>query len=107
MLLCADAISLVQVVTPGHPAIEGHLYSLMCHVTGSAEHVYWMKNGELLHGDNQTALLTENKTLTFDPLEKNDTGIYQCMASNPVGNMTSLNYYLVVNCKYLYKDSPV
>lgn len=79
----------------------------MCHVTGPDEHVYWMKNGELLHGDNQTALLTENKTLTFDPLEKKDTGIYQCMASNAVGNMTSPSYYLVVNCEYLYKDSPV
>lgn len=79
----------------------------MCHVTGPAEYVYWMKNGELLHGDNRTALFRENKTLTFDPLEKNDTGIYQCMASNTFGNMASLSYYLLVNCEYFYKDSPV
>lgn len=90
----------MQVVAPAEPAIEGHLYKLMCSVTGPAEHVYWMKNGELVHWDNRTSLHMENRTLTIYPLDRNDQGLYQCMASNPVWNMTSPYYHLLVNCEY-------
>lgn len=100
MPLLTDEITYVQVMVPAEPAIEGHLYKLMCNVTGRAEHVYWMKNGELVHEDNTTYLHMENRTLKFDPLERNDQGLYQCMASNPVGNMTSPKYQLLVNCEY-------
>lgn len=92
-----EEITLVQVVAPAEPAIEGHLYELMCNVTGAAKHVYWMKNGELVHGDNRTSLHMENRTLTFYLLERHDKGSYQCMASNPVWNMTSPYYRLLVN----------
>lgn len=101
----------MQVVAPAEPAIEGNMYKVMCNVTGAAKHVYWMKNGELVFGDNRTSLDMENRTLTFYALERNDKGYYQCMASNPVWNMTSPSYHLLVNCEYrdnshiiIYKD---
>lgn len=100
MPLFPDEITFVQVMAPAEPAIEGHLYKLMCNVTGAAEHVYWMKNGELVHEDNTTSLHMKNRTLKFYPLDRNDQGIYQCMASNPVGNMTSTKYQLLVKCEY-------
>lgn len=81
------------------PVIEGHFYNLTCNVTGPAEHVYWMKNGEPLHEDNRTVYYMDNKTVTFNPLIYNDTGNYQCMAINSIWNMTSAPYNLLVNCE--------
>ncbi|XP_044064748.1 carcinoembryonic antigen-related cell adhesion molecule 1 isoform X2 [Siniperca chuatsi] len=97
MLTVVDPIIDVQVETSITPAIEGDFYMLKCNVTGPAEHVYWMKNGEPLHADNRTAFKTDEKTVDFNPLERSDTGYYQCMAINAVCNMTSLPYKLLVN----------
>ncbi|XP_068426064.1 carcinoembryonic antigen-related cell adhesion molecule 2-like [Clinocottus analis] len=86
-----------QVEKPMYPAIEGHFYNLTCNVTGPAEDVYWMKNGERLHEDNTTVFYLDNKTVAFKPLQHNDTGHYRCMAINASWNMTSLPYGLLVN----------
>ncbi|XP_041797830.1 carcinoembryonic antigen-related cell adhesion molecule 1 [Chelmon rostratus] len=97
MLTVVDPITDVQVEAPMNPAIAGHIYELTCNVTGPAEHVYWMKNGEPLHKDNRNVFSMDNKTVTFNPLEQNDTGDYQCMAISAVWNMTSPSYELLVN----------
>ncbi|XP_030606030.1 carcinoembryonic antigen-related cell adhesion molecule 5-like [Archocentrus centrarchus] len=91
-----DPIKNVTVAAPVMPAIEGSPYSLTCSVTGSADHIYWMKDGERLHEDNRTVSYM-NKTVYFGPVERYDTGNYQCMAVNAVGNMTSPPYKLIVN----------
>lgn len=70
-------------------AIEGQSYKLTCNVTGLAEYVYWMKNGEPLHEDKRIVFYMDNRTVTFNPREQNDSGNYQCMAINAVSNMTS------------------
>uniref|UniRef100_A0AAQ5ZVB6 Ig-like domain-containing protein n=1 Tax=Amphiprion ocellaris TaxID=80972 RepID=A0AAQ5ZVB6_AMPOC len=77
--------------------VEGNSYNLTCNVTGPADHVYWMKNGELLHENNRTVFSMDNKTVSFIPLNHYDTGDYQCMAVNAVGNMTSPLHMLLVN----------
>lgn len=97
MLTVVDPIMDVHVEAPMNPAIEGNFYDLRCNVTGPAEHISWMNNGEPLHGDNRTVFSMDNKTLTFNPLEHIDTGNYQCMAINALWNMTSLPYMLLVN----------
>lgn len=89
----------VQVEAPMDPAIEGHFYNLTCNVTGPVEHVYWMKDGEPLHEDNRTVFYMDNETVTFNPLQHNDTGIYQCVAINAVWDMTSAHFRLLVNCE--------
>lgn len=99
-LLFTDEITFVQVMAPAKPAIEGHSYKLMCNVTGPAEHIYWVKNGKLVHEDNTTSLHMENRTLKFYLLDRNDRGHYQCIASNPVWNVSSPKYQLRVNCQY-------
>lgn len=97
MLTVVDPIENVHVEAPGNLAKEGHSYNLTCNVTGPADHVYWMKNGEPLHEDNTTVFSMDNKTVSFIPLERYDSGHYQCMAVNAVGNMTSSLYILLVN----------
>ncbi|XP_068568969.1 carcinoembryonic antigen-related cell adhesion molecule 5-like [Cebidichthys violaceus] len=97
MLTVFDPLKYVHVETPMNPAIEGYSYQLTCNVTGPVKHVYWMKNGEPLREDNKTVFSVDNKTVTFNPLEYNDTGHYQCMAINALWNMTSPPYMLLVN----------
>lgn len=80
-------------------AIEGHYYNLTCNVTGSAEHVYWRKNGELLHEDNRTVFYMGNKTVVFKPVEHTDAGTYQCWAIIHHLHVGSVPYMLRVNCE--------
>lgn len=97
MLTVVDPITHVQVEAPVNPAIAGYVYNLTCNVTGPADHVYWMKNDELLHENMTIAFYMHNKTLAFKPLDPNDTGYYQCKAMNAVSNMTSSPHMLLVN----------
>ena len=92
-------IERVEVEAPMTPAIYGHSYELMCNVTGYPDRIYWLKRGEPLHEDNRTVFSMDNKTVTFNPLTYNDTGDYRCQAFNAIWNMTSLPYFLRVNCK--------
>lgn len=97
MLTVEEPIENVQVEAPDNPTTEGYSYNLTCNVTGPADHVYWMKNGEPLYEDNTTVFSLDNKTVSFIPLNRYDTGYYQCMAANAVGNMTSPSHMLLVN----------
>lgn len=81
------------------PAKEGSSYNLTCSLTGLADHVYWMKNGQRLHEDNRTIFYMDT-TLHFNSVGRNDSGNYMCMAINAVSNMTSHPYKLIVNCEY-------
>ena len=82
------------------PPKEGYPYTLTCNVTGPVDHVYWMKNDSV---DSGYTSLTNNQTLSFTPLKRNDTGYYKCIAGNAVGNMTSPPFELIVNCEYNIK----
>ncbi|XP_051812723.1 carcinoembryonic antigen-related cell adhesion molecule 5-like [Acanthochromis polyacanthus] len=97
MLTVIDAIENVQVEAPDNLATEGYSYNLTCNVTGPADHVYWMKNGEPLHEDNTTVFFMDNKTVSFIPLNRYDTGYYQCVAVNAVEKVTSAPHMLLVN----------
>lgn len=89
----SDPITDVQIESPMKAAIQGQLYNLTCKATGPVDHVYWVKNGEPLQADNQ------NKTIMFNPLQKNHTGLYHCYARNVVSTVASHPYLLLVNCK--------
>ncbi|XP_056142091.1 carcinoembryonic antigen-related cell adhesion molecule 1 [Lampris incognitus] len=97
MLTVVEPIVNVQVEVALKPAIDGHSYMLHCNVTGTADYVYWMKDGGLLHVNKRIALSWDNKTVTFNPVENTDSGDYQCMAVNIASNMTSHSYNLLVN----------
>lgn len=83
------------------PAILGETFTLMCNVTGIADTIHWWKNGHLISADNKTTFSADNKMLTVSSALQSDGGHYQCQAFNSVSNMTSSNYTVTVNCKYL------
>ncbi|KAJ3597435.1 hypothetical protein NHX12_000960 [Muraenolepis orangiensis] len=97
MLKVVDHITHVQIKDPKTSAIEGLWFALRCNATGTVDHVYWMKNGEMFFPGNSSNLSVYNTTLTFNPVSEEDVGNYQCTAANAVNNMTSPTYGLQVS----------
>lgn len=46
-----------------------------------------------------------NEILSLKKIQRNQSGIYRCNASNAVGNMVSAGVTISVLCTYLYKIS--
>lgn len=97
MLTVVEGITDIQVEEPMNLPIDGDFFDLTCNITGPVDRVYWMKNGNSLQEDTQTLISMDNKTVSFNPLQRSDDGSYQCMAVNAVSNMTSSPYQLLVN----------
>lgn len=95
----SDPITDVQIQSPMKAATQGQLYNLTCKATGPVDHVYWIKEGKPLQADNQTIFFVDHKTIMFNPLQKNHTGLYHCYAINVVSTVASHPYLLLVNCE--------
>ncbi|KAL3980508.1 KRAB domain-containing zinc finger protein [Sarotherodon galilaeus] len=91
-----DPIQNVKLNGPVTSVKEGYAYNLTCNVTGPADYIYWMKNGQRLHEDNRTFFHKDNQTVEINPVKRYDTGNYYCLAINAAGNMSSALYMLVV-----------
>lgn len=98
--LFADPIQNVKLNAPVTFVKEGYAYNLTCNVTGPADYIYWMKNGQRLHEDNRTFFHKDNETVEINPVKRYDTGNYYCLAINAAGNMSSALYMLVVICEF-------
>lgn len=59
---------------------------------GTTPNIRWMKNGELMPGEQKDYFSVEN-------LSKNDTGVYSCWAYYPNGNVSSMEVLVRVQCK--------
>nr|XP_021322271.1 carcinoembryonic antigen-related cell adhesion molecule 5 isoform X1 [Danio rerio] len=90
-----DPISEVVVNSTSFP-VENVPFNLRCNVVGPVDSIQWMKDGVYLYTDNTTTLSSDNSTLSFKQLALSDDGLYQCTASNAVGDMTQA-YNLTVN----------
>uniref|UniRef100_H3A7X3 Ig-like domain-containing protein n=1 Tax=Latimeria chalumnae TaxID=7897 RepID=H3A7X3_LATCH len=62
-------------------------------VTGTVDKILWYKDNELLHASvnnrsisdiDRIQLSSGNKTLTISNVSRTDSGIYQCVAHNPI-----------------------
>lgn len=95
----SDPITDMQIASPMKAAIQGQLYNLTCNVTGSAKAVQWFKNEQTLQADNKTIFFDNHKTITFNPLQNNHSGLYYCYARNMVSTMSSHPHLLLVNCE--------
>ncbi|XP_041082861.1 carcinoembryonic antigen-related cell adhesion molecule 5-like [Polyodon spathula] len=82
--------------TPAYP-IENNTFSLTCNVTWAADSRLWWKDDQPLSTTERITLSGDNSTVSFHPVLQSDNGIYQCTASNPVSQLTSTGYRLVVN----------
>ncbi|KAM8868915.1 hemicentin-1-like, partial [Spinachia spinachia] len=92
-----DPQKYIHVETPINPAKEGDIYELTCNISAAATQVHWLKNGVPLHEDNTTVFNLDNRTVTFNPLRRNHTGYYKCMATTALWILTCRQHMLVVN----------
>ena len=74
--------------------------TLSCNATGNPEAQFsWFKDKDLVKSNNRIYLLANNSLLTITDVNRNDSGGYQCVAHNEVGNDTSIIVILDVLCK--------
>ncbi|KAI7806700.1 putative protein similar to vertebrate titin TTN [Triplophysa rosa] len=92
-----NLISAVTVNINNQQPINNQPFTLTCNVNGDFTSIQWMKNGMNMLLNNRTTLSNNNSTLTINTLALSDEGQYQCAAHNPVSNMTSVAYNLLIN----------
>uniref|UniRef100_A0A8C7VX83 Ig-like domain-containing protein n=1 Tax=Oncorhynchus mykiss TaxID=8022 RepID=A0A8C7VX83_ONCMY len=97
MLTIIEPVTMTMVKVIGAQPILNERFSLTCGTAGTVYSIQWMRNGWPLYADNRTDFSMNNNTLTFNSLQHSDNGDYQCSASNPLSNMTSPEYRLIVN----------
>ncbi|XP_071000148.1 hemicentin-2-like [Oncorhynchus clarkii lewisi] len=99
MLTVVATVTMTMVKVVGAQPILNERFFLTCGTAGTVYSIQWMRNGWPLYADNRTDFSMNNNTLTFNSLKHSDNGDYQCSASNPLSNMTSTEYRLIVNCE--------
>ncbi len=92
-------VSNVTVNRNNQQPIFNQSFKLTCTASGDVQHIQWMKNGQTLDSDNRINFTDNHSVLNFNPLSLSDNGLYQCLASNAVNNMTSENLELQVFCE--------
>ncbi|XP_064803844.1 carcinoembryonic antigen-related cell adhesion molecule 5-like [Oncorhynchus masou masou] len=97
MLIVVEPVTMAMVKAMGSQPILNQTFSLTCGTAGTVYSIQWMRNGWPLYADNRTDFSMNNNTLTFNSVQHSDNGDYQCSASNPLSNMTSPEYRLIVN----------
>ena len=104
-------LSCICIVTPviethpqADPIKEGENLTLFCNATGSSLTTSWTKNGSALNPneDVQIRLSTDKEQLTITNVSRKDNGAYRCVASNKVGNATSIAAIVTVRCEFNY-----
>ena len=91
----------VPAMQQAEPILEGRPYRIECEVTARpAPAVFWYKDGRpvLTDGGHRTTFVDGVATLDIDCAQREDAGVYECMATNAVGtSRTTVN----VPCKKL------
>ncbi|XP_047216035.1 carcinoembryonic antigen-related cell adhesion molecule 5-like isoform X2 [Girardinichthys multiradiatus] len=90
-----DPVTAVDIINNGGLAIVDKMFILQCEVTGPLVSIQWWKNDTPIAPDNRTVF--GNKTLTLNPVQRSDDGLYKCYAVNLVSNMTSDPFAVEVN----------
>ena len=80
--------------------IEGYILTLSCNATGNpVPTISWTKDGSAISSDSRISLSADNKHLTIMNVNRTDSGEYRCVASNSLGNDTSSDATLNIQCK--------
>ncbi|XP_066942937.1 hemicentin-1-like isoform X1 [Macrobrachium rosenbergii] len=84
--------SSVETVT----VVEGETAEFNCLASGQPEPImFWFKEGSGIRIDDNVGVSVGGKTLRIDVVDRDDSGIYTCFASNLAGNH-SKDYFLQV-----------
>ncbi|XP_042160881.1 LOW QUALITY PROTEIN: hemicentin-1-like [Oncorhynchus tshawytscha] len=97
MLTIIVPVTMAMVKVMGSQLIADYMFAMTCETTGTIYSIHWMRNGWPLYADNRRDISMDNNTLTFNSVQNSDNGDYQCSAYNPLSNMTSPEYRLIVN----------
>ena len=93
---------LITTQPQGGPVTEGNNVTLSCNASGNpVPTISWTRNGSVLTGSvPRITFGTESRELTITTINTADSGEYQCVANNSVGNDTSDAATIDVQCKY-------
>ncbi|XP_054903899.1 hemicentin-1-like [Poeciliopsis prolifica] len=99
-LTVIEPIHSVMIQTNSTP-INNKNFTLICHVVGPYDTLYWMKDDMQLNlnacNPASSMYITEKNILHINPLTRQSNGAYQCVATNRAAHHKSLKYTLLVN----------
>ncbi|XP_039475468.1 carcinoembryonic antigen-related cell adhesion molecule 6-like [Oreochromis aureus] len=76
--------------------VEGTSVSLACEASGSVFRRNWMKDGSYLTPTDNMILSDNNRVLTFNTVNRKDSGEYFCQISNPISS-DGAKYIMIAN----------
>ena len=82
---------------------EGENVTLFCNADGNPPPtISWTRNGSPVNTtiNSRISFSEHKKNLTITDVNRTDSGEYRCVASNELGNDSSNNVTLDVQCKY-------
>uniref|UniRef100_A0A8C2IW22 Ig-like domain-containing protein n=1 Tax=Cyprinus carpio TaxID=7962 RepID=A0A8C2IW22_CYPCA len=94
-----ENITDVRLIGPEESLIEGESsVNISSEGTGSILSVQWMKDNSPLSPSNSIIFSSDNRSVSISPVQRSDSGEYQCTYRNPVSSETAkLN--LIINCE--------
>uniref|UniRef100_A0A8C1PK29 Ig-like domain-containing protein n=1 Tax=Cyprinus carpio TaxID=7962 RepID=A0A8C1PK29_CYPCA len=92
-----EHITNVRLIGPEESLIEGESsVNISSEGTGSILSVQWMKDNSPLSPSNKIIFSSDNRSVSISPVQRSDSGEYQCTYRNPVSSETAkLN--LIIN----------
>ncbi|XP_051721905.1 carcinoembryonic antigen-related cell adhesion molecule 20-like [Ctenopharyngodon idella] len=87
----------VRLIGPEDPLIEGDSSAnIISEGTGIITSVQWMKDNSPLSPSNSIIFSPDNRSVSISPVQRSDSGKYQCTYTNPVSSGTA-TYSLIIN----------
>ncbi|XDV40089.1 hypothetical protein PO909_009233 [Leuciscus waleckii] len=94
-----EKISNVRVIGPEELLIEGDSSANITSVgTGNITSVEWMKDNSPLSPSNRIIFSPDNRSVSISPVQRSDSGEYQCTYRNPASSETA-KHSLIINCE--------
>ena len=99
---CSTIVDKSEITT--HPSnvtkTEGENITLHCNATGyPPPTLSWTKDGSDISNNSRISFSADKKQLAITKASRVDSGAYRCVASNSLGNDTSIAAVVDVQCK--------
>uniref|UniRef100_A0A8C1E2W2 Ig-like domain-containing protein n=1 Tax=Cyprinus carpio carpio TaxID=630221 RepID=A0A8C1E2W2_CYPCA len=92
-----ENITNVRLIGPEESLIEGESsVNISSEGTGSILSVQWMKDNSPLSPSNSIIFSSDNRSVSISPVQRSDSGEYQCTYRNPVSSQTA-KLSLIIN----------
>uniref|UniRef100_A0A8C7X2B3 Ig-like domain-containing protein n=1 Tax=Oryzias sinensis TaxID=183150 RepID=A0A8C7X2B3_9TELE len=88
-------VQTVSIKASTEQIIEGSSVTLTCESSGSSPSRKWKKDGSDLSLSENVTLSEDNKVLTFKAVNKDNSGEYVCLVSNPVSSSEAKSTFVV------------